>query len=58
MQHIAQVSTAAAANMNAYGNNNAPEQPQPHQIVSKKCPSCGAEIAPDDVFCTECGARV
>ena len=58
MQHIAQVSTAAAANMNAYGNKNAPEQPQPHQIVSKKCPSCGAEIAPDDVFCTECGARV
>ena len=58
MQHISQVSTAAAANMNAYGNNNAPEQPQPHQIVSKKCPSCGAEIAPDDVFCTECGARV
>ena len=56
MQHIAQVSTAAAANMNAYGNKNAPEQP--HQIVSKKCPSCGAEIAPDDVFCTECGARV
>ena len=58
MQHISQVSTAAAANMNAYGNKNAPEQPQPHQIVSKKCPSCGAEIAPDDVFCTECGARV
>ena len=58
MQHISQVSTAAAANMNAYGNNNAPKQPQPHQIVSKKCPSCGAEIAPDDVFCTECGARV
>ena len=58
MQHIAQVSTAAAANMNAYGNKNALEQPQPHQIVSKKCPSCGAEIAPDDVFCTECGARV
>ena len=58
MQHISQVSTAAAANMNAYGNNNAPKQPQPHQIASKKCPSCGAEIAPDDVFCTECGARV
>ena len=27
-------------------------------VSSRKCPSCGATAATDDIFCTQCGHRI
>jgi len=29
-----------------------------HVTSSRKCPSCGAPVAPDDIFCSQCGCRI
>ena len=62
LDNIGRVSTAAASNMNAYGERNQqyqqPSQPQQPAARTKTCPSCGAEIDADETFCPECGSRV
>ncbi len=60
LDSIGRVSTAAAGNMNAYAGGNQQYRTRPQQPVrnSKICPSCGAEIDPDETFCPECGSRV
>ena len=34
------------------------EEARRHVVSSRKCPSCGATAAPDDIFCTQCGHRI
>lgn len=41
----------------------APEVPQdksaaPAEVINNKCPCCGADLAPDDMFCPNCGQPV
>ena len=34
------------------------EEAHRHVVSSRKCPSCGAIAATDDIFCTQCGHRI
>ena len=36
----------------------APPEPASHADEGNMCPTCGKELASDDVFCTECGTNV
>ena len=49
----------------AYYPQGVPPQPADQPVINqksapvvKKCPNCGAEVAPDEAFCMECGTRI
>jgi hypothetical protein len=48
---------AAPAMVERFTQPPQPPQPSPPP-TAKFCPHCGAEIQPDDVFCTNCGKAV
>lgn len=42
-----------------YGNNeNSPVQSESFETSENTCENCGADVSPNDVFCSECGTQI
>ena len=42
-----------------YGNNeNSPVQSESFETSENACENCGADVSPNDVFCSECGTQI